>query len=520
MPFTLPSLPPRGLRRDLTWRYTLVTVAALLVVELIGLALLQNATAGATYIAQPGAKALDGMRAAIRAHLAAGARAPEALQRWLDGLSLPVFGLTDATGRPQITLYTFPRPGTQSILIVDRAARLLAATPGEGMPRPGERLELPNAFPALPRDLLDQLARLPAEAHIPSLLNAAPESRYTHVGNPTVFHYPDPGHQRLVLVTPVVDAQQHFAAALLIVTHLSDAAPVSAGLFAVLLASLLAFTVAAGLVGMVFGALTAGSLVRRLDALVATTAAWGHGDFGRRVADASPDEIGRLAAHLNRLGAQLESLLAARQQLAAAEERNRLARDLHDSIKQQVFAISMNLGTVGLRWDADPAAARARLDDAADLARRTQRELTALIHTLRPAPLDDRPLGEALRELAGAWQAQTGIATACSIAEGSDGLPPPVDDALYRVTQEALANIARHSGATRAEVVVERVAGAVRLDIRDDGHGFDPAAAAAGIGLRSMCERVEALGGRWTVASGAAGTRLTAEIPLETAATP
>jgi signal transduction histidine kinase len=483
-----------------------VTVAALLAVELVALAAFQLATAGPSLLPPPGARALEGLRTEVNGFL--GRQPPDlaGLQAWLQTATVPVFSPTDATGRPQLHLYHFPRRDAQTVLILDPQQRLLATTAAGWEARLGEPFDLAALF-VLPPDLMTQLASLPARPRLASLLAASPETRFNHDRTPTVFLYPDAGHHRLILVTPLFDDGQVFRGALLVITEAMEAGPFSPGLLAVVLASLVAFTVAAALVGSLFGTTMARGLARRLEALVITTAAWGQGDFSRPIHDASADEIGRLATHLNDLGGQLQGIVDTRQQLATAEERNRLARDLHDSVKQQVFAISLNVSAARRWWDRDPAEARARLEAAEVQAQAAQRELMALIGTLRPVPLDGRDLATALGELVATWETQTGIAIDVEVPAGAE-LAVETRETLYRVSQEGLANIARHSGASAARLVIAIDGPAVRLELTDNGHGFDPDVPPSGLGLRSMRERVAALGGEWHLASGPQGTRV------------
>jgi NarL family two-component system sensor histidine kinase LiaS len=267
------------------------------------------------------------------------------------------------------------------------------------------------------------------------------------------------------------------------------------------------------LVGLLFGFLTARGLARRLGRMAQTAGAWGRGDFSSAIQDKSRDEIGQLAAELNRMSEQLQELIRTRQQLAGMEERNRLARDLHDSVKQQVFAISMNLGTAETLWERDPGQARARLESAAQLAQQAQKELAVLIQTLRPIQMQGKGLAQALGEFLRDWQAHTGIQADLQAGEGIS-LAEEKEQALFRVAQEALANAARHSGAKNVRVALAARGNAVVMTVSDDGCGFDPEKAAAGFGLKSMRERMQTQGGTLEVSSGAEGTKITAEMPV------
>jgi signal transduction histidine kinase len=191
------------------------------------------------------------------------------------------------------------------------------------------------------------------------------------------------------------------------------------------------------------------------------------------------------------------------QELAAADERNRLARDLHDSVKQQVFATIMQLGTARTLVEHDPQAARAHIVEAEGLAQQTGAELTLLIHELRPAALGERGLAEALRNYAADWSRQSRVAAEVR-TEAAPILAPATQHALLRITQEALANVARHSGASAVAIDLCVEDSTITLTIADDGRGFDPDLVVRGVGLASMRERAEALGGSLRV-SGVAG---------------
>ncbi len=273
-------------------------------------------------------------------------------------------------------------------------------------------------------------------------------------------------------------------------------------------------TLVAGLIGMVFGALTARSLVKRIKKIMHTTDAWGQGDFHQRLQDRSADEIGLLAEDLNRMADELQNLMQTRQDLAALEERNRLARDLHDSVKQQVFAVNMNLAAAQALWERDPQAARQRLDIAAEVSRQTQQELTTLIQTLRPPQLSEKSLAAALDELVRQWARQNNCRAVFRVEGSPHPLHPETEQAFFRMAQEALSNIARHSRASAVETALTFNHDAAALVVCDDGQGFDPNQPVAGLGLRSMRERIQSLGGVFSVESRPGSTCLTAQIPV------
>ncbi len=278
--------------------------------------------------------------------------------------------------------------------------------------------------------------------------------------------------------------------------------------------SLIVVILAAGLLGTVFGFITARGLTKRLRNLAQAAESWGRGDFSVTIQDQSQDEIAQLGLQLNLMAEQVRTLLQTREQLAALEERNRLARDLHDSVKQEVFAATMTLGAAEALWERDRAAAREKVSEARQLSQQAQKELTALIRELRPAALEGKGLAMAVREYAREWSQQTGVPITVWI-NGERPLSLVLEQALFRVMQEALSNTSRHSGAHAIEVQLNCAGPGVVLSVKDDGRGFDVVSAQGkGLGLRSMRERVEALGGTLQIESRqGTGTTVRAALP-------
>jgi NarL family two-component system sensor histidine kinase LiaS len=199
------------------------------------------------------------------------------------------------------------------------------------------------------------------------------------------------------------------------------------------------------------------------------------------------------------------------QELAVLEERNRLARDLHDSVKQQVFAISMQLSAARTALSQNDIA-YSPVVEAERLAQQAGTELTVLINALRPAALENRTLAYAVREQVEEFSRQNKIDAETRI-DPAITLDPQTEQALFRVVQEALANVARHSGASRVKVSLQAEKDRVVLIVEDDGSGFDTRRNQKGIGLDSMKERLLALDGELEVSSqNSKGTRLTASV--------
>lgn len=279
--------------------------------------------------------------------------------------------------------------------------------------------------------------------------------------------------------------------------------------------SLLIFLLAAGTMGTIFGAFFAHGLAARFKRISAATDLWSRGDFSSYIDDTAGDEISQLAHRLNDMAGQLQGLLRRRQDMAVSEERNRLARDLHDSAKQQALAASFELGTALTLYERDPADAKKHLLEADALVDTVRKELTNLVDELRPPSLDGQDFFETLTEYALDWSHRCGIEVDLDI-QRNDKLSLANRETLFRIVQEALANINRHSAARRAGVSLEFEQDRIILTIRDDGRGFDTQARHGGLGLRSMQERAEALGGTLTVESApGSGTQVRAALKRE-----
>lgn len=263
--------------------------------------------------------------------------------------------------------------------------------------------------------------------------------------------------------------------------------------------------------GVVFGWLMGRGLTHRLQHMSAVVAAWGQGNFAETIRENPPDELGQLAHRLNNMAAELEGLIQARELLAVVEERHRLARDLHDSVKQHVFSTSMLLSAARTLRSHDPNTAWQKVDEAFDSLKMIQEELKGLIYELRPLELEGQSLAQALRGFASRWTRQTGITLEVNVEEIK--LPGHVEHALLRVAQEALTNVARHSKATNATLSLQRTPQGVLLAVSDNGVGFNPNRVSGGMGLHSMSERVQQIGGMFHLQSNHTGTTVEVHIP-------
>ena len=287
----------------------------------------------------------------------------------------------------------------------------------------------------------------------------------------------------------------------------------------VLVRSLVIVLIAAVLVGTAFGAITAEGLAGRFRRIASASEAWSKGDFSTHIGEDSQDEIGALADRLDGMAEDLQELVLKRQELAITQERNRLARELHDSAKQLALAASFQIGTARQLFTRDPQAASKSLAEAEKLMDKVRRELTDLIHELRSAQMDGRDFNEILQTYATEWAHASGIGVRIELQPIED-LPLESEEALYRILQEALANVARHSSAGQAVIELERHDGEVQLSVRDDGLGFE-ATPSRGMGLSSMKERAEAIGGFTRITSQPGqGTEVRAVLPIPKKAGP
>lgn len=193
--------------------------------------------------------------------------------------------------------------------------------------------------------------------------------------------------------------------------------------------------------------------------------------------------------------------------LAALQERQRLARNLHDAVNQSLFSAGLIAEVLPRLWERDPEEGRRSLEDLRRLARGAQADMRLLLAELRPSTLTDAELGDLLRLLGNALAGRTNIPINVTVA-GSESLgekrvlPADVQVALYRLCQEGLNNIAKHAGASRVDIRLQYEPGAVELRIRDDGRGFDPEQTPPGhYGLSMMRERASAIGAALSITS-------------------
>lgn len=261
----------------------------------------------------------------------------------------------------------------------------------------------------------------------------------------------------------------------------------------------------------------------------------GQGDLKHRLVPGPPDELGWLEQQLNTMAGHLERAVAELRDLAdqnrslaeqagrgaALEERARLARELHDTVNQQLFALSIGIATIRRELSHHagfPAHLLGDLEKFERAAREAHGQIRELILQLRPVSLERHGLGPALKEYAEriareeGWQLEVELNTEPVVA----GLDAAAREHLFRLGQEALANVRRHAHASRVLLRLDVDERGVTLTVRDDGVGFEPKRPPrpTAVGIVGMRERMRSIGGTLEINSQpGAGTTVTARVP-------
>jgi len=225
--------------------------------------------------------------------------------------------------------------------------------------------------------------------------------------------------------------------------------------------------------------------------------------------------IEMLAAHAA-IAIENARLFERSRELSVVEERTRLARELHDSVSQTLFSISLVADAAATLVDRDTAKAKTQLEGLQEMARAATQEMRSLIFELRPADLDAEGLVATLRKHIDVLRRVYPMRI--EFKENVAARPPPaVEREVYRIAQEALNNAIKHSHADRIDVELSSSDAMISLLVADDGKGFEPAAAqlrATTLGITSMEERAAALNGVLRIESNEAGTRVELEVPV------
>jgi two-component system sensor histidine kinase UhpB len=228
------------------------------------------------------------------------------------------------------------------------------------------------------------------------------------------------------------------------------------------------------------------------------------------------EEVGRLAASFRRMLVRIEDERRRSGRLvlrAQEEERRRLARDLHDEVNQALTAILLRLEALS---QSAPPELCSELVELKRLVNQAMSELLQLARQLRPTALDDHGLLPAMASQVRRFEAQTGIKAELNASGADTQLPPDEEIAVYRIAQEALANVARHADARQVSIGFSAGDDGVELTVRDDGRGFSTLAppSEGGLGLGGMAERARLVGGELTIESRpGGGTELCLRVP-------
>jgi len=207
---------------------------------------------------------------------------------------------------------------------------------------------------------------------------------------------------------------------------------------------------------------------------------------------------------------------AATEQLAVSQERNRMARELHDTLAHSLSGVIVQLEAAEALWDVNLAGARKMVEHVHRSARSGLTEVRRALTSLRASPLDDLGLALAISDLAESVAARTDLKLSLDVADHLENIPPEVEQCIYRVAQEVLANAARHAKAKSLYVSLTRPNGHLILNIKDDGQGFDSNNVdTTRYGLKGLRERAEMIGGALHIETKLNhGTNVQLSVPL------
>jgi signal transduction histidine kinase len=213
---------------------------------------------------------------------------------------------------------------------------------------------------------------------------------------------------------------------------------------------------------------------------------------------------------------KLAQYAATTEQLAVSQERNRLAHELHDTLAHSLSGATVQLEAVQALWDVQPREARQMLDQALEATQNGLTEARRALQSLRASPLDDLGLSLAISNMAKSTSARGNLRLELEAQNHIENLPADVEQCIYRIAQEAMANVARHAEAKSLYVGLQHDAKTLTLTIADDGHGFDPAQVNdARYGLKGLRERAEMIGASLQVDSTSnTGTTIRLVVPF------
>ncbi|GAA5416695.1 sensor histidine kinase LiaS [Paraliobacillus ryukyuensis] len=295
---------------------------------------------------------------------------------------------------------------------------------------------------------------------------------------------------------------------------------------------ILAYVVIAFIFSIYSGFKASSDTKTRVDYLSVLIAQLARGNYTTRIYDIGEDEIGRIGDELNELGEKMQGQVRSLQRLAdekseyaksahkaaTIEERQRLARDLHDAVSQQLFALTMMSEATVRVVDKHPEKAKKQIKEIAMTAKQAQTEMRALLLHLRPVHLSGDSLSIGIKQLVNELEQKCSINFQMHI-DPFDRLSQTTEEHVFRIVQEALSNILRHSEATEVTIDIKKYQQEFFLHIADNGKGIDLFAdhqKIASYGLKTMKERAEEIGGTFSIRSKLEeGTHIDIRIPLQ-----
>ncbi|MBP2002021.1 NarL family two-component system sensor histidine kinase LiaS [Paenibacillus shirakamiensis] len=282
-------------------------------------------------------------------------------------------------------------------------------------------------------------------------------------------------------------------------------------------------------VGAGYGIYQVYRIKKRLDILTDSLLQWEKGNLSGAVPQLGEDEVGRLSEQLTRIGKRWEEQVNSLQRLsthnaqlaeqarvsAIIEERQRLARELHDAVSQQLFAISMTATAVGRTLEKDFDKAQRQVELIEEMSSVAQSEMRALLLHLRPVYLEGKSLAQGVADLVRELKAKVPMEILLDM-DPEIRLVKGIENHLFRIIQEALSNTLRHSKADKMEIRIQQRPEAIKVFLRDNGIGFQiDERKLASYGLSNMKERVLEIGGsvQFITAPGK-GTRIEITVPI------
>lgn len=284
------------------------------------------------------------------------------------------------------------------------------------------------------------------------------------------------------------------------------------------------------ILGLYFSYKKSQRLIDRLNEIHVGVTKLSRGSYEHRIADSETDEIGAISHDINELSEKVQKQVQSLQKLAnekaslaekahtaaTIEERQRLARDLHDAVSQQLFALNMMSSAALKLFESKPEAAKSQLEQVVELANKAQGEMRALLLHLRPVELSGESLSEGISGLVVELKQKSGVEIESEI-KAIPKLSRAIEDHLFRLVQESLANALRHSRASKLTTKLHRSDGYLFFHLRDNGVGFDLSQQKkASYGLKTMQERCEEIGGTFSIKSAKnQGTTIDVRVPIQ-----